>query len=519
MKDLSIRSRLYFVIGLLSVLLVGVGGLGVYSLHTVNASLKTVYDDRLVALGQLDQMARLVLRGQLSIATADVADEGKRAREAEDIERLFGNADKEWEAYGATYLTPQEKELAAQYAKLQKTFRDGAVTPALAALRAGDQGGVDAIVRGAMRDLYLPMRKPLSDLLQLQLDVAKEEYQRSQARYGTVLAFTLAVVTGGVLLAVLIGWWLVRAISVPLEAAVRLARSVARGDLTQRIEVASRDEVGQLVQALKDMVHSLVGIIGQVRNSTDTIATASAQIASGNLDLSSRTEQQASSLEETAASMEEMTATVRQNAENARQANSLVANASDMAGKGGEVVARVVRTMGSINTSSKRITDIIGVIDGIAFQTNILALNAAVEAARAGEQGRGFAVVAGEVRSLAQRSAGAAKEIKGLIEASVEQAALGSTLVEEAGSTMEQVVASVKRVADLMGEITAASDEQSAGIQQVNTAVTQMDEVTQQNAALVEQAAAAAESLQERARDLAQAVSIFRLDGHAARAA
>jgi methyl-accepting chemotaxis protein len=267
------------------------------------------------------------------------------------------------------------------------------------------------------------------------------------------------------------------------------------------------------MQALKDMNGSLQKIVGEVRMGTDTIATASSQIAAGNLDLSSRTEQQASSLEETASSMEELTSTVKQNGDNARQANQLAVSASDVAIKGGAVVAQVVDTMGSINESARKIVDIIGVIDGIAFQTNILALNAAVEAARAGEQGRGFAVVASEVRNLAQRSAAAAKDIKTLIGDSVEKVDAGSKLVNQAGATMSEIVASVKRVTDIMGEITAAGREQEAGISQINQAITEMDTVTQQNAALVEEAAAAAESLREQAGNLAEVASVFKLDG------
>jgi methyl-accepting chemotaxis protein len=297
-----------------------------------------------------------------------------------------------------------------------------------------------------------------------------------------------------------------------MAQALAAARQVAEGDLTARIEVRSGDETGRLLQALKTMNENLVKIVGDVRQGTDAIGTASGQIASGNQDLSSRTEEQASSLEETAASMEELTSTVKQNADNARQANQLAMSASQVAVKGGHVVSQVVDTMGSINSSSRKIVDIISVIDGIAFQTNILALNAAVEAARAGEQGRGFAVVAAEVRNLAQRSAAAAKEIKTLIDDSVGKVDEGSKLVDEAGRTMTEIVDSVKRVTDIMAEITAASQEQTTGIEQINQAITQMDQVTQQNAALVEEASAAAQSLQEQAQGLSVAVSAFKLD-------
>ena len=313
------------------------------------------------------------------------------------------------------------------------------------------------------------------------------------------------------LASIALAYSLTRSITVPLNEALAVAQKVALGDLTQTIRVSTTDETGNLLQALKDMNESLVRIVGEVRAGTDTISTASGQIATGNLDLSARTEAQAGSLEETASSMEELTSTVKQNADNARQANQLVVSASDFAVKGGAVVGQVVHTMGSIKESSRKIVDIIGVIDGIAFQTNILALNAAVEAARAGEQGRGFAVVATEVRNLAQRSAAAAKEIKTLIGDSVEKVDAGSKLVDEAGTAMNEIVTSVKHVADIMSEITAASQEQSSGIEQVNQAITQMDDATQQNAALVEQAAAAAKSMQDQAGNLSMVVSVFKL--------
>jgi methyl-accepting chemotaxis protein len=334
----------------------------------------------------------------------------------------------------------------------------------------------------------------------------------AKAQYTLANRLMLSIGVLTILAGAVVAWRINRSITVPIREAVALAQTVAAGDLSSRIEVRSEDETGQLMAALKQMTESLNKIVGEVRQGTDSIATASGEIASGNLDLSSRTEQQAGSLEETASSMEELTSTVKQNADNARQANVLAGSASEVAVKGGHVVSQVVDTMGAINASARKIVDIIGVIDGIAFQTNILALNAAVEAARAGEQGRGFAVVATEVRNLAQRSAAAAKEIKVLIGDSVAAVETGSKLVDQAGATMSDIVASVARVTDIMSEITAASQEQEAGIDQINQAISEMDSVTQQNAALVEEAAAAAGSLREQAGSLAQAVSIFKLD-------
>ncbi len=372
---------------------------------------------------------------------------------------------------------------------------------------------------------FQEMIKEFKELVQIETRLARDSYDSANAVFSKVVVALLAILVLALVVSVVAALFMSRMIVRPLKNAIVTAGRIASGDLTSEITVVGRDETGELLQALEDMNDGLKKIVSEVRGGTDAITTASKEIASGNADLSSRTEEQASSLEEAASSMEELTSTVRQNADNARQANQLAAGASEVAVKGGQVVGQVVQTMSSINDSSKKIADIIGVIDGIAFQTNILALNAAVEAARAGEQGRGFAVVATEVRTLAQRSAAAAKEIKELISDSVHKVEDGTRLVDEAGKTMEEIVSSVKRVTDVMAEIAAASQEQSSGIEQVNQAVTQMDQVTQQNAALVEEAAAAAESMEEQARNLTRAVAVFKLvqheqyEGHATAAA
>lgn len=425
------------------------------------------------------------------------------------------------EAFGkelavAQALARSDAAAAALLSNMQSLHdKRAAVQDRVVVLAKQDQAAAIAVLTAEETPLWRQARGDLLELIKeknQEVELAKvalADHTRNMLMLSLVLAAGAIVIGAGV------AYWLTRDVTRQLggepDYAASIAASIAAGDLTVRIEVDDERNGASLMFAMRRMQQSLAALVSKVRDGTDTITTASGEIAAGNLDLSARTEEQASSLEETAASMEELTSTVQQNTENVRQANELATKASEVAAKGGEVVDEVVGTMGSINESAKRIVDIIGVIDGIAFQTNILALNAAVEAARAGEQGRGFAVVASEVRNLAQRSAAAAKEIKGLIGDSVGKVDLGSKLVTTAGETMNEVVASVKRVTDIMNEITIAGQEQSAGIAQVNQAIAQMDQVTQQNAALVEEAAAAADSMQVQAQELLSVVSTFKL--------
>ncbi len=386
--------------------------------------------------------------------------------------------------------------------------------PAVAALHANDLKAAQRLLTENVRALSPAVEDGADALIKLQVDEARNVYSAAAARYASIRVVAIVSIAGGLLFGVLFGLVLVRSIGRQLGAepgqAAEVARSVATGDLSVHIDLRPGDATSLMAQ-LKEMQSSLTQVVGSVRQNSESVATASAQIAQGNLDLSQRTEEQASALEQTAASMEQLSSTVKANADNAKQANQLAQGASTVAIQGGQIVTQVVETMKGINDSSRKIADIISVIDGIAFQTNILALNAAVEAARAGEQGRGFAVVASEVRNLAGRSAEAAKEIKSLINASVERVEQGTALVDRAGITMTEVVSSIKRVTDIMGEISAASTEQSAGVSQVGQAVSQMDMVTQQNAALVEESAAAAESLKVQAQQLVQTVAVFKL--------
>ena len=520
MKNLSIKHVITCVVGALIVLTLIVGALGY---HTTQRSVELLENLALRSVAQQTGVANLMLRSEMNrshILQAlqhnpdskySVLHQHELSVHSQYIANNSAELRKEQDALMASIVRPQVREAINGWIAASDNLALDIVGDAMRAIEAGNWDLANEMLGKKINPTY---NKSMAAYKELQVAVNRlnaeqgKELHHELAMLNTIMVATIVI---AVLLACGGAVYLTRAIGRPLEQAVDVARRVADGDLTARIEVESRNEFGQLLASLRDMTASLSNIVGDVRSGSDTIATASSQIAAGNLDLSGRTEQQASSIEETAASVEELTSTVRQNAENARQANGLAASASDVATRGGAVVAEVVGTMGEINESARKIVDIIAVIDGIAFQTNILALNAAVEAARAGEQGRGFAVVASEVRNLAQRSAGAAKEIKELITDSVGKVESGSRLVDQAGATMDEIVTSVRRVADIMGEITAASNEQSAGIEQIHHAISQMDQVTQQNAALVEEAASAAQSLQDSAAGLAGRVSVFKV--------
>ena len=510
-RHLTIKIRLVFLTVLLSAVAIVVGVVGLVNGSATSAALGTVYNDRVVPLDQLTHILSLMQLNQNALSSAALAADPDNGPVIADVEARIREISGLWERYMATYLTAEEKALAQTFIDSRTAFVAEGLKPTMAALRGHDEQLLKDLVKGPLKARFLPAQQAMQALVRLQLDVAKAEYDAALARYERARNLSIALIVAGTLVGSAVAALLIRGIGTSLAEALRLARSVAAGDLTQTVRIERDDEIGQLLAALQSMNAALAGIVGGVRAGTETIATASSQIAAGNQDLSARTEQQASSLEETAASMEELTSNVKHNADNARQANALAEAASGVAERGGAVIREVVGTMDEIRAASQRIAEIIGVIDGIAFQTNILALNAAVEAARAGEQGRGFAVVASEVRSLAQRSAAAAKEIKGLIENSSARVETGGRLVGQAGATMQEIVASVRRVTDIMGEITAASAEQTAGIGQINVAVSQMDQVTQQNAALVEEAAAAADAMREQAARLAASVGVFRV--------
>jgi methyl-accepting chemotaxis protein len=512
-KNLTIRLRLVFVIGFLSVLLVLGGVIGLVSLAGANDTLRSNYEQRMLPMSQLDQIVRLIDANQLSVAeslneSADVV-----LPEMAQVEQRIALIGRMWEAYMQSGLRAEEAGLARDFTSAQREFVAQGLRPAIEALRRDNHGAARALVRGPMAQLFAPVRKDIDALMALQLSGARAEFEHSQLIYQRVRLACLTGIAFGLVLSGVIGMLLQRAIVRPLEQAVRVAGSVAAGDLTQRIVVETRDETGQLLQSLADMNASLTRIVGDVRGGTAAINGAAHSIAAGNVELAARTEQQASALQQTAVSMEQLTVAVRENGASAQQANQLAQSAVLVANEGEAVVARVVRTMGAINASAVRIGDIIGVIDRLAFQTNLLALNAAVEAARAGAHGKGFAVVATEVHQLAQQSAGAARQIKQLVQESQEQVAEGAQLVDQAGATMHEILSSIGQVTAIIADISRAGAEQSAGIEQINHAVSQMDESTRSNAVRVEQVAAAAQALQAQADGLSGLVAVFKVDG------
>ncbi|WP_310732259.1 methyl-accepting chemotaxis protein [Ideonella sp. A 288] len=509
--DMKISTRLTLGFGVLALLCVFMGGVALLKIGTVDESFAKVVDDRYPKIAALNQIKSDVNVSARALRNVVIFTDG--AEIAKELDRLQGAIKSTGERLQALEAGIWSDQGKAQLAKVVQAR--AALIPLqekfVELVRSGKADAAKAMLLSDIRAVQSSYLAALDDTITFQHGLMEESARLAATAVAGVRSATWASGAVAVLTAVFMGIWIVRSITGPIDRAVEVSRAVASGDLSVQFDASGRNETAQLLLALKDMQASLVKVVSGVRQNSESVATASAQIAQGNQDLSQRTEEQASALEETAASMEQLSATVKQNADNARQANELAQGASAVAIKGGEVVAQVVDTMKSINDASKKIADIIGVIDGIAFQTNILALNAAVEAARAGEQGRGFAVVASEVRSLASRSAEAAREIKGLIGVSVERVEQGTALVDQAGTTMAEVVASIRRVTDIVVEISAASSEQSAGVSQVGEAVGQMDQVTQQNAALVEQSAAAAESLKGQALQLVQAVAVFKL--------
>ncbi|NIE63722.1 methyl-accepting chemotaxis protein, partial [Burkholderia sp. Ax-1719] len=516
-KGISIKARIGLTMGFLAALIVVISVVGLLGLTRSNDAYRDTYTNQMPSSHAVNMAEiyaareRLALdRAAFQIGTPDAATTIGRARE------MRGISDGYWKKYSDLPRGQEEDRLAQDVAARRDALHQVADNFA-AIITAADQSKVLDGAK-ALQAAYDQLSKADLALDKLQTSLAQDGFDSAQSAFSELRIAVFAALLIGIGASVFSFLALRRAISEPLGEALGAFTAIAAGDLRRPVVVRTRDEMGELLGGVSRMQRSLTDTVRSVREGAESIATATRQIAAGNIDLSSRTEEQASALQETASSMEELTGTVKQNAENARQASQLAANASEIANKGSSVVSQVVGTMGDINQSSAKISDIITIIEGIAFQTNILALNAAVEAARAGEEGRGFAVVAGEVRSLAQRSSAAAKEIKALIDTSVERVQAGSALVDEAGRTMTEIIGAVQRVTDIMGEIAAASQEQSSGIDQVARAVTQMDEVTQQNAALVEEAAAAAQSLEDQAGRLRAAVAVFNLDDHGASA-
>ncbi|WP_426335732.1 methyl-accepting chemotaxis protein [Pseudoduganella sp. R-31] len=520
-NNFKIKTLLVGVLGLLIGLLAIIGGLGILSAERSVGLVKdvTVSNQKNIAERNAIRLDMETGRSQIlqalqhnpELAWSKLHDH-PLTNHFNIVDEVTARVNKRWEGYLASIKLPEERKLAEDWFAKSDGLGVEHVRAATAAVREGRWDDAETVLIKKLNPSYRlgdGALKALSEHADKRIEADAAAVAAGLSRNSTTVTVVLA---GGLALSVFAGLVLLKAISEPLAEAMDVAHRVADGDLKGQATKHADNEFGELLRALDKMRDNLAAIVAEVRGGSDTISSASAQIAAGNMDLSDRTGEQAASLEETASSMEELTSTVRQNADNARQANQLAVSASSVATKGGEVVEQVVATMGSINESSNKIVDIIAVIDGIAFQTNILALNAAVEAARAGEQGRGFAVVASEVRNLAQRSAAAAKEIKQLIDDSVGKVESGAKLVNQAGHTMKEIVSSIQRVTDIMGEITSATQEQTAGLEQIHQAITEMDTITQQNVALVEEAASASTALQDQANSLSKVVSVFQID-------
>ncbi len=514
LKEISIKHSLIGVLCILICSLITLGVINIVSLGKAAQSLQTVYEDRLVATGQLDQVMRAEERIQFMLAAIIIDNGGDAASHFEQIKTLRKLSDDNWQKYMSTYLTTSEMQLAKEFASLRENYNQTILSHLYLAIQKHEYEDARRVLLADGSQLFAQMRVQLDKLIQLQLDVAQQEYYQAQQQYKQQVIVIAIVLVLALLLSFIAGKWLVKTIGDSLNYAIDLAEHVAQGDLSKDIQIDAKNETGQLLLSLDKMNQGLTDIVHQVRQSAEMINQASDELAQGYLDLSHRTESQASNLEETASAIEQMTAAVQQNAGNAEHANQLASTAREQTHRAGQVVSKVLSSMSQIKQQSNRVAEIIGVIDGIAFQTNILALNAAVEAARAGEQGRGFAVVATEVRSLAQRSAHAAQDIKNLISASGASIAQGDSDAVAAGATMVEVFDSVNQVAELLSDISSASKEQSAGITQINQVVTEMEQSTQQNAALVEQASAATLSLQAQAGNLTSLVSQFQLKKH-----